>query len=422
MFGDKMTILHSLIVDFALDTQNPDKSYALGLEYENLGQTASAITYYLRCAERTQSEILAYECLIRMALCFERQGNRSLTVRMILRHAICLLPKRPEAYYFMSRSFEMSGGQPEKVDSYTWSQLGLSVADHNLDPIDGIGYPGKYGLIFQKAVAAWHWGKSHESRKLFGQLCEEYHGEMRQDISNAVQSNLLFLGSGPESDSYKQYDNLKHKRLKYKFPGSENIKHNYSQVYQDLFVLSMLKGKKNGKFLELGAYKAFRGNNTALLEIEYDWNGVAIEYVKEFADDYDKNRKSKIICADALVLNYNKILSELAPDGVVDYLQMDLEPPHITFEALLCIPFDKFKFGVITYEHDHYIDVTKSFRNKSRAYLRGLGYVLVAGNVSPNESCPFEDWWVHPDVVDMEHVKQFMVDKDINEIEKYMLD
>ena len=32
-----------------------------------------------------------------------------------------------------------------------------------------------------------------------------------------------------------------------------NIKQNHSQAYQDLFVLTMLGSKKNGRYLEIGA-------------------------------------------------------------------------------------------------------------------------------------------------------------------------
>ena len=35
-------------------------------------------------------------------------------------------------------------------------------------------------------------------------------------------------------------------KLKYKFPGAEDIENNYSQSFQDMFVLTMLDGKKEG--------------------------------------------------------------------------------------------------------------------------------------------------------------------------------
>ena len=42
-------------------------------------------------------------------------------------------------------------------------------------------------------------------------------------------------------------------RLKNRFPGSEDIAENHSQSMQDLFVLSVLNGKKNGVYVEIGA-------------------------------------------------------------------------------------------------------------------------------------------------------------------------
>ena len=63
-------------------------------------------------------------------------------------------------------------------------------------------------------------------------------------------------------------------------------------------------------------------------------------------------------------------------------------------------PLDEFPARVITYEHDYYADEHKRYRSASREYLRSKGYFLVAGNMSPDGKCPFEDWWVHPDLVD----------------------
>ena len=50
------------------------------------------------------------------------------------------------------------------------------------------------------------------------------------------------------------------------FPGVEKIKKNFSQAYQDLFVLTMLQGKRSGKYLEVGANHPVEFNNTFLLE------------------------------------------------------------------------------------------------------------------------------------------------------------
>jgi hypothetical protein len=73
---------------------------------------------------------------------------------------------------------------------------------------------------------------------------------------------------------------------------------------------------------------------------------------------------------------------------------------------------------VITYEHDYYVDVSRSYREKSRKYLKDMGYELVVANICPRENCPFEDWWVHPDLVDRALIEQIKTASDSNTIVK----
>jgi hypothetical protein len=103
-------------------------------------------------------------------------------------------------------------------------------------------------------------------------------------------------------------------------------------------------------------------------------------------------------------------------------LQLDIEPSANTYEALLSIPFDEYKFRVITYEHDHYVDVSESYRDKSREYLTKMGYQLVVTNVAEDDESAFEDWWVHPDLVD-EYIVDVMeaTDDSVKNAGKYML-
>ena len=113
---------------------------------------------------------------------------------------------------------------------------------------------------------------------------------------------------------------------------------------------------------------------------------------------------------------------EFDNNGFFDYLQVDCEPPSVSFEILKMIPFDEFKFGVVTFEHDYYADLTKSIREESRAFMRSKGYILVIGNVSMNDDCPYEDWWVHPDLVDNERIDKIKTSRlSVTNIEKFML-
>jgi hypothetical protein len=412
-----MDNLISTIKEYAYDTENAEINYSLALIYDNMGQTSSAITYYHRASERTEDKNLAYECLLKCADCYERQGNRQHTVSILIKHALYLLPKRPEAYFILSRFNER---KQEYVESYLLARIALEICDFTSPPLrTSVGYPGKYGLIFEQAVSAWHWGKGLESRKLFFDLYDNYSDVMSQEIANSVKNNLDTLGPRMWRDVHKKYDKTRYPQLKFKFDGANTIENNFSQVFQDMFILTCLNGKKNGTYLEVGSGPPFFGNNTALLEKQFGWTGAGIEFEQAVANDYIYHRKNRLLCTDALTVDYGKLLKEIAVNGVVDYLQLDCDPPKATFEILLMIPFEDYKFAVITYEHDHYLDASRACRRKSRAYLKSLGYELVVGNVSPNEDAPFEDWWVHPDLVDKETIEKLRSTGDVTVIEKY---
>lgn len=394
--------MNDALYAYANDTENPELNFNLALEYQKIGQTASAISFFLRAADRTNNLDLAYECFLHMASCFNTQNNRVYTVKGMYQHAISLLPKRPEAYFLYARYLEWI---TQYAESYTICNIGLSTADFSLSPLSNVDYPGQYGLIFEKAVSAYWWGKGMESRKLFHLLVDEYWDVMTDTYKQMTENNITRLGSGPESQAFTYYFKNDHSKLRYKFTDSDKIERNYSQVYQDLFILSMLNGKKNGTYLEIGGADPFLGNNTALLEQNYDWSGISLEYDEKFIANYRNSRKNLILHTDALKTDYKKLLETHFNTKEIDYLQLDIEPARNTFEVLLAIPFEEYKFAVITYEHDYYVDVTKSYRDKSRKYLKLMGYELVVNDVSPDGISNFEDWWVHPDLIDPEIIK-----------------
>ncbi len=59
-----------------------------------------------------------------------------------------------------------------------------------------------------------------------------------------------------------------------------------------MFVLSMLNGKKNGTYLEIGAGSYYYGNNTYLLEKSFDWNGISIDINESLSIDFNNNRNN----------------------------------------------------------------------------------------------------------------------------------
>ena len=409
------TELEQLLYDFSLDTENPQRNFDLGLWYEKEGHTAPALSYFLRCAERSEDENFTYEALLKCHHCYDRQGTRDGTAISILQQAICVLPKRPEAYYLLARFHER---RQQWNDAYKYASLGLSLCNFDCKPLESnIEYPGKYGLIYEKAVSSYWWGKSKECRQLFLELKNNHNHEMDETHRSSVGSNLMNLGCWV--DKSIKYEKSRFDEFKFKFPGLENIERSNGQALQDMFVLSILNGKKNGTYLEIGAQEPFFQNNTALLETDYDWKGVSIEIREDLCKMFEQQRKNTILCQDATKINYEQLLNDTFDTKEIDYLQVDCEPSKTTFEILLDIPFDKYKFAVITYEHDFFVDMTETYRTKSRNYLKMMGYELVVSNASQNENTPFEDWWVHPDLIDKETIEKFRSIKDVTDVREY---
>ena len=187
--------------------------------------------------------------------------------------------------------------------------------------------------------------------------------------------------------------------LRYKFNAVEKVSHqNFSQCYQDMFVLSMLDGKPKGTFVEIGAGHPVISNNTALLESRFEWTGIGFEIKEHEADLYNEHRRAPVALGDATTADFDALFKEVNLGPVFDYLQVDCEPAEVTFNALKQIDLSKYKFATITFEHDSYND-GDSVRDTSRKYLESQGYVLVVDNISVDQSHPFEDWWCHPDLV-----------------------
>jgi len=384
-----------VLKDFINDPYSEINNFSLGYYYDRQGHSASALSYYLRAAEYGSNKNLIYESLIKIGKCLGKQGRRQASEKGAYQNAINFNPERPEAYFALSQYHEF---YKEWFNAYTIATIGAQYIKKSSPMFTDIDYPGEYALVFQKAVTSWWIGQTKQSRELFHLLAEKYKSVMNDFYKGLVQQNITSLGSGP--DPFLRYDISKHPQLKYKFKGSENIRKNYSQTYQDMFILTMLDGKQNGTYLEIGAADPFHGNNTALLEQDYNWKGASIEILEHEVEKFKKSRKNPVYLKDATQIDYDKFISDLNLGTDIDYLQIDCEPPAITYEILTKIPFDKYRFAVITFEHDYYADITKSYRDKSREYLKSKGYELVASNIAPDSTSSFEDWWVHPDLVD----------------------
>lgn len=404
---------------FVKDCQNPLTNFDLATEYFSTEHYPSAMSFFLRSAELGTDEGLIYESLLGVAFCLAKMGRRRASEKTALLNAIAFCPHRFEAYFHLSCFYE---AEQDYFNCYAM----IKIAIKNFDIENKYKFFPNielYKLKFQLAYSSWWVGRFSDSRRYMFELANEYNDSFDPMYKQMIQNNITRLGSG---DEFVRYNVDLLKDFRFPFEGIELIPQNFSQSYQDMFILAMLDGKKNGTYLEIGSADPFYGNNTFLLESVFGWEGQGIEILPQEVEKYNKARKNQVLLKNALEVDYDALLTEMSNyyqnDCCFDYLQVDCEPPAVSFQILKMIPLDKFKFAVITFEHDYYADLEKKIRQESRAYLESKGYVRVVGNVSMNDYCPYEDWWVHPELVSAEKIQELLNDKEsVVNIQKFML-
>ena len=184
-----------------------------------------------------------------------------------------------------------------------------------------------------------------------------------------------------------------------------NLKYN-GQILQDKFVLNLLNFKQNGTFIEIGTNDPIKNNNTYILENDFNWNGILVEYDDKFEQMYKQKRKSKYIIKDAQQIDFLQLLQTNNMPYNIDYLQIDLEVVNgSTINVLYHFDkhiFDTYKFATITFEHDMYRENGKynNTREVSRDIFEKRGYKRIFEDVNQEYNIIFEDWYIHPDLVD----------------------
>lgn len=197
-----------------------------------------------------------------------------------------------------------------------------------------------------------------------------------------------------------------------------------AQLWQDLFVLSELKFKKNGFFVEFGATNGVELSNTYLLEKDFNWTGILAEPAKCWHSELRRNRsvfiEDKCVWVDSTstltfnetstpelstissfssgdmhqqsrhsgreyevdTISLNDLLIKYNAPYNMDYLSIDTEGSE--FSILSSLDFEKFSFKVITCEHAYRKD-----REKIRSLLESHGYERKYQELSD-----FDDWYV----------------------------
>ena len=387
-----------LLHDYILDPKNPVKCYRLGYAYYSVEHYGEAVSFFLRAAENSEGD-LRYNSMLHVAFCYRALGGRNYTLNSIYKSMIARFPAKPEAYFHLAKLCEKENAN---VDGYMWVHLALENSNNAGTEYHDLEFDF-VEVLFLKAYFAWLLDKPAESRRTYEHILKNYLHELDEGRTQFLRGQLLKFGMAKESETIQAYNNNNKHQWIYEFDNINEIQNNHSQALQDMFVLYCHNGKKNGTYLEVGAAFPYYTSNTALLE-QFGWKGVGLELDPEMVKNYNEHRRNKSLQQDALTADYDKLLTEYCGVTDVDYLQVDIKTSEETYKALQRIPFDKYRFAVITYEHDDYVDDTQSYKQKSRDFLFSKGYLLAVPDVAPIDGYSFEDWWIHPDLIDITRV------------------
>jgi|LauGreDrversion4_1035100.scaffolds.fasta_scaffold20293_3 disulfide oxidoreductase YuzD len=186
----------------------------------------------------------------------------------------------------------------------------------------------------------------------------------------------------------------------------ESLKGSKSQAFQESFVQNVLNFKVSGHFLEIGAGDGVEANNTLLLERRFKWAGLSVELDPQLHQDFLNSRKTMCLCEDATVWDSESYLKSHSFPNRIDYLQIDIDPASQSLQALINLPLDNYRFSVITFEHDYYVDQNPQVRDASREILVSSGYHLFFAGVQ-TRGRNFEDWWLDPEVAELKKYLDF---------------
>jgi len=369
-----------LINYYIRNPNNFNANIALAVYYEQIGQSASSVTHYLKAADIAGNDHKKlYTAISGAARNFMVVGGREGTVEGLLKRAVALDTNNPEPYFILAQFYE---NKQRWHDCYMIASIGFEKCEIK-----------DYRLFFEKAVSAWWIGNTDEAREIIHCLDMQSH-KFSEFYRNLIKYNVIQIGN---PNAYTRHTPLVAPALKRTFEGAENIQKSYAQSHQDLFALLVNKGKKDGFYLEFGSGDPELHNNTCLLEREFNWRGISIDKAFGPTQRFRALRDNTCLQTDALTIDYEQVLLEYDAPKTIDYLQIDIDPPQsLSMDVLLKIPFDKYKFRAVTFEHNHYEN--QDIRDKSREYLKSKGYKLVVSDISFYEDKSYEDWYIHNSV------------------------
>lgn len=175
----------------------------------------------------------------------------------------------------------------------------------------------------------------------------------------------------------------------------------FSDDRQDEFCANILKFKRNGFYVDIGSGASVGSNNSYFFE-SLGWEGICVEKNPVFKSSYEK-RTCIFVNDDALMVDYEYLFGVSNAPMSIDYLSIDIDEQST--KVLEVLPLDKYRFKVITIEHDsHFYGDT--YKIKQREILKANGYFLLCEDVlnqsgrNISKEHEWEDWHIDPSYFD----------------------
>lgn len=209
----------------------------------------------------------------------------------------------------------------------------------------------------------------------------------------------------------------------------KNNKESFAQLAQDLFVLYILKEKRNGYFVEFGATDGTSLNNTRILEKNYGWSGILCEpspyyieilknsdrsayiddrcvytvsgemvsfidtdarglaTIKKYADnDSHSGARASGIHYSIQTVSLDDLLDDYSAPKVIDYMSIDTEGSEL--DILKSFSFSR-HINIMTIEHNYRED-----RHHIYKIMNKNGFVRIFEELSM-----FDDWYINKEIL-----------------------
>lgn len=189
----------------------------------------------------------------------------------------------------------------------------------------------------------------------------------------------------------------------------------YNQHGQEIWVREVLNNKKDGFFVDIGAFNGVVDSNSYFLEKELNWKGICVEANPEYYWGLSSARSCHMI--NAAVMPYsgyclfqgintypttasshpnavkcftlNEILDTFNAPKDIDYMSLDIEGHE--FDVLSTLDFARWNIHLLTIEHNSYL-VGPGKKNLIHNLMTSKGYTRVKEDVLCQFG-PFEDWY-----------------------------